>query len=129
MIKFYASCFVFRSINRSSRSMSLFSSSLKPTSCNDSGFAYLEFLESKASTSTSTAVVLDGRALDNRSETVDWTRRNRSSLYETSGSTSGLATWLIEVNSDSSLPILVEVRIGDDVVVFDRLYFQRGNFC
>jgi hypothetical protein len=33
-----------------------------------------------------------------------------------------LATGLFEMDLDTALPVLVEVPIGDDVVVLDRLF-------
>lgn len=56
--------------------------------------AYLELSEREATTSTNTAVVLDGRAADDRPQTVHWTWSDLGSLVLTGIASALLATWL-----------------------------------
>lgn len=83
--------------------------------------AYLQFLYGETTTSSCSSVVLDRWALNNRSQSVDWTRSNSGGLGDTSVSASVLATWLVKVHTHSSLPILVKVIVGNLVVVLDGL--------
>lgn len=78
-------------------------------------------MQGETSASASAAVVLEGRALNDGSETVDGSRSNTSGFGDTGVSASVLAAGLLEVNLYSALPVLVEVPIRDNVVVFDRL--------
>lgn len=82
---------------------------------------HLQLSQAKASSSSCSSVVLDRRASDDRSQLVYGSRSNGCRFGETVGATAGFATGLFEVNLDSSLPVLVEVAIWDDIVVFDRL--------
>lgn len=83
--------------------------------------AYLQLLQRETSTSSCSSVVLDSRALHNRSELVDWSRSNSCGFGESCCSSSVLSGWLVEVDSHSSLPVLVEVVVGNFVVVLDGL--------
>lgn len=85
--------------------------------------SYLELLQSETSASARAAVVLDGRALNDRSETVGRAGSNASSFGDTSITTAVLAAGLLEVHLHPALPVLVEVPIRDDVVVLDRLSY------
>ena len=83
--------------------------------------SYLQFKQSETSSSSCLSVVPSGRALDNWLESVNWSWSNLRGLCETSSSSSVFSAWLIEVDSHPSLPVLVEVVVGDDVVVLDCL--------
>lgn len=85
--------------------------------------SYLQFLECEASASSCFTVVLDGGTSDDGAQLVNWTGSNTSDFGETVGSAARLATWLFEMDLDATLPVLVEVGVGDDVVVLDRLRF------
>jgi hypothetical protein len=85
-------------------------------------YPYLQLLQSEAPTSARAAVVLDSRALNNGSQTVDGAGSNASGFGDTGITTAVLAAGLLEVHLDPALPVLVEMPIGNDVVVFDRLW-------
>lgn len=55
---------------------------------------YLKLLQGETTTGTSTAVVLDSGAPNNRSQLVDWARGDSGSLSETGLPTTVLATGL-----------------------------------
>jgi len=82
---------------------------------------YLQLKHRESSSSSRLSVVLDRRALYDGSESVDWSWGDLCCLGETSCSSSVLSAWLVEVHSDSSLPVLVEVVVRNFVVVFDCL--------
>jgi hypothetical protein len=88
---------------------------------NLGGFSYLQLPQTETPSSSGSPVILDRRASHHRSEFVDGSRGDGCGFGETVGATAGLAAGLLEVYFDSSLPVLVEVPVGDDVVVFDRL--------
>lgn len=90
----------------------------KPTGCNCK--SYLQLLQRESSTSSSTAVVLQRRTSHNRSELIDRSWSNSSRLGQTSSSASRLAAGLIEVHADTTLPVLVEVVVGELLIVLDR---------
>lgn len=83
--------------------------------------AYLEFKQCETPSDSCSSVVLHGRALDDGSESVSRSRCNCSGLCETRSSSTMLSAWLVEVNSHSSLPVLVEVVVRYLVVVLDGL--------
>lgn len=83
--------------------------------------SYLEFSQCETPSNSCSSVILDCRALNNGSESIDWSRSDSCGLCETSGSTSVLSCWLVEVYSYPSLPILVEMGVGDDIIVLDCL--------
>jgi hypothetical protein len=85
------------------------------------GYSYLQLPQIETPTSSCSPVILDRRASHHRSKFVDGSRGNSGGFGETVGATARLAAGLLEVHLDSSLPVLVEVPVGDDVVVFDRL--------
>jgi hypothetical protein len=91
-------------------------------------YSYLQLPQTETPTSSCSPVILDRRASHNGSEFVDRSRGNSCSFGETVGATAGLAAGLFEVDLDSSLPVLVEVPIRDDVVVFDRLSWWLVDF-
>lgn len=82
--------------------------------------SYLQLHQGESSTGAGAAVVLDGRASDNRSQLVDRSGRDGSGFGETSGSTSRFAAGLVEVHADAALPVLVEMVVGQLLVVLDR---------
>ena len=84
-------------------------------------FSYLEFSQCETTSNSCSSVILDCRALNDRSKSVSWSRSDSCGLCETSGSASVLSCWLVEMYSYSSLPILVEMGVGDDVIVLDCL--------
>jgi hypothetical protein len=69
---------------------------------------------------SSTAVVLERRASDHGSQFVDWTGRNGSGFGKASSSTARLAAGLVKVHTHTALPVLVEVVVGELLVVLDR---------
>jgi hypothetical protein len=91
--------------------------------------AYLQLHECETSAGSNAAVVFDCRTSDDRSELVDWARSDGCGFRNTSCSAAGFATglgskesvlvralgvggsWshLIEMDSDSSLPVFVKV--------------------
>lgn len=83
--------------------------------------SYLEFSQCETSSDSCSSVILDCRALNDWSKSVDWSRSDSCGLCETSSSASVLSCWLVEMYSYSSLPILVEMGVGDDVIVLDCL--------
>ena len=83
---------------------------------------YLQLLDCEASTSASAAVIFEGRALNDRSETIDRSGGYTSSFGNSVGTSPALATGLLEVNLHTTLPVLVEVRVRDDIIVLDSLY-------
>jgi hypothetical protein len=83
--------------------------------------SYLEFLQREASSSTSAAVVFESRALNDRSESVDGSGGYTSSFGDTCISATVFSAGLLEVDLHTSLPVLVEVCVRDDIVVLDRL--------
>lgn len=92
-------------------------------------FSYLQFKKCETSTSSCSSVVLNCRTLNDRSEVIDWSRSNFSGLCKTSLSSSVLSSWLIEVNSNSSLPVLVKVVVRYCVIVLDCLHRLLAVDC
>ena len=90
--------------------------------------SYLQLLQSETSTGPRAAVILDSRALDDGSQTVDRAGSHAGSFGDTGITTTVLTASLLEVHLDPALPVLVEVPIGDDVVVLDRLDIRLVNF-
>ena len=82
---------------------------------------YLQFHQGETSPGSSAAVVFDRGTSDDRSEFVHRSRGDAGGLGETGGSTARLSTRLIEVDTHTALPVFVEVRGVDCVVVLDRL--------
>jgi len=83
--------------------------------------SYLQLKQRETPSSSCPSVVLDGGTLDNRLECIDRSWGNLCGFGETSGPSSVLSAWLVEVHSDSSLPVLVEMIVRDLVIVFDGL--------
>lgn len=81
---------------------------------------YLQLLQGESSTGSGTAVVLDRRASDDRSELIDGTRCDGSGFGQTILSAARLAAGLVEVHSHAALPVLVEVGVGELLIVLDR---------
>lgn len=69
----------------------------------------LELLEGETTTSTNLAVVLDGRAADDRAESLNRARGNSSSLGNASLAAAELTTGLVEVGAHAGLPLLAEM--------------------
>jgi len=83
---------------------------------------FLKLHQSESPSCPKTAVVFERRTSDDGSEFINWSRCDSCGFRETSGTTAGFATWLIEVHSDTALPVLVEVVVRDLLVVLDRHY-------
>lgn len=77
----------------------------------------LEFLQGKAAASSDLQVVLDGGATDDRAESISGARAGGGSLLGAGDTTGLLLAGLVEPGLDATLPLLVEVSVGDDVVV------------
>lgn len=82
--------------------------------------SYLQLNQGETSTGSRTTVVLDGRASDDGSQLVDGSGSDSGGLGQTSSSSSRLAAGLVEVDANSTLPVLVEVVVGQLLVVLDR---------
>ena len=80
----------------------------------------LEFLLSETTSISDLAKILAGGAVHHGSELLEGTRESSSGLGSAHLSSSLLVGRLVEVSSDSSLPMLAEVNVGDHVVVFDH---------
>jgi hypothetical protein len=78
---------------------------------SDSKVSYLQFGEGETTSSSNTAVVLDGRASDDGSQLVDWSWRDGCSLCDTGVTTSQLAAGLQNVRFPSPSFICI-VRSG-----------------
>jgi hypothetical protein len=83
-------------------------------------WSYLQFNQSESSTSSGATVVLDCRASNDGLEFVDRSGSDGGGLGQTSSPSSRFAAWLVEVHADPALPVLVEVVVGQLLVVFDR---------
>ena len=79
----------------------------------------LELLARETAASTDLAVVLDGVGTDGRSQQVQRSGSNGSSLLSTSSSSAGLLTGLVQVDTDTLLPVLSEVVLNNGVVLLD----------
>jgi len=80
---------------------------------------FLELCERETTASTNTAVVLDGWATDDGPQKVDRSWCDLSSLCETGISAAELASWLVEVSPNITLPILAEMVVRELLVVLD----------
>ena len=69
----------------------------------------LDLSQGETSTSSNLSVVLDGWGSDNRSEGIQWSWSNGSSLRSSSLTTGSLLTGLVKMNSNTLLPVLSEV--------------------
>lgn len=79
----------------------------------------LQLLETEATSQPELDVVLDRGTMDNGSQkTSSGARCNTTGFLNASTVTALLAHRLVEPCLDVSLPILVEMAIGDDVVSF-----------
>ena len=87
---------------------------------SDVVLSYLQLLQRKPSTSPRTTIVLESGTSNHRPQLVDRSRRNSGSLRQTSSSAARLAARLVEVHSDTALPVLVEVVVGELLIVLDR---------
>lgn len=81
---------------------------------------YLQLSKGETPSGTDTTVILDGRTSDDGSETVGRTRSDGGGLGQTSSAASRFATWLVKVHTHSTLPVLVEMVVGELLVVLDR---------
>lgn len=80
----------------------------------------LQFLVSKASSVSYLGVVLFSAGLDKRSELLEWSWERTSSLGNSSGGSNLLVSCLIEINSNSTLPVLSQVNTSEHIVVLDH---------
>jgi hypothetical protein len=69
---------------------------------SESQSSYLQFGEGETTSSSNTAVILDGRASDDRSQLVNWSWRDGCSLCDTGVTTSQLAAGLQNVRTLST---------------------------
>lgn len=74
---------------------------------------------------TELGVVLEGRASDSRSERVDGSKTEGSSLLGSRYSSRLLGTGLVEPDLDSPLPVLSEMVVVEDVVVTETHWKRR----
>ena len=83
--------------------------------------SYLELIKSKTTSGANTVVVLEGLSTDGGSEKVQRTRGDGGGLGNASVTAGDLLRGLVEPGLDIRLPILVEMGVGNDVVVLDHL--------
>lgn len=81
---------------------------------------YLELSQGEAATSANLAVVLDGRATNGRAQQVERARGDLLGLGDTGLATQALLGRLVEPGLHTALPVLVEVTVGDNVVVLNH---------
>lgn len=91
--------------------------------------SYLQFKKCETSSSSCSSVILIRRALNDWPQSVDWSRSNTGGFCESCCSSSVLSGWLVEVDSNSSLPVLVEVVVRDLVIVLDGLRIEISYVC
>lgn len=77
----------------------------------------LQLFQSETTSSLDLHVVLDGRAADDRAQQLSRARTSSGSLGSAGNTASLLLAGLIEPGLDATLPLLVEMSVGDDVVV------------
>lgn len=85
----------------------------------------LQFRDGETSTSSDLSVVFDSWASDDRSQQVDWLWSNLGGLGGSGRSSGGLLTGLVQVDSDSFLPVLSEVVLKNWEVLVDSC--MRGG--
>lgn len=93
-----------------------------PTCC-----CYLELGEGESAASANLAVVLDGGATDSGAEKVQRTRSQLLGLRDACLTTNLLLGGLVEPRLHKALPILVEMAVGNDVVVLDHFPCQKNR--
>lgn len=83
---------------------------------------YLELLKSETTSRAKPEVVLLGLAADGGPEkSLNWAGSNLGGLLGTGGPAAELPAWLIEPGLHHLLPLLVEVSVGDLIVMLDHL--------
>jgi len=80
----------------------------------------LEFDESEATAVSDLAGVPASARGNDRSEFLDGSGEHFAAFLLSALHSSQLLRWLVEVDSDSSLPVLAKMYVWDDVVVLDH---------
>ena len=80
----------------------------------------LQFLKSESTATTILDVVLESRASDDRPQRLDRSGSNFSGLSSTSLAAAVFPGGLVEPGLNITVPILVEMGIGDHLIPFGR---------
>ena len=86
----------------------------------DTEASSFNFSKTKSSSESWSVIISDSLASDSRSKSVEWARTNGGCFGSSGLKSSVFSAGLIEPYSDVSLPVLSEVDVGDDVVMFDH---------